>query len=121
MLTSRRGLEVGVSMSAAFIISDLESTHQGLGFGFGMMKIRFPFGSLRSPPRALSTETNVERGTSQSKSGISVNLSNSGIPWESSARRRRGALSPHGPLTITDMIELCGTFHGQKLFLKYFL
>ena len=37
-----------------------------------------PFGSLRSPPRALPTETKVESGTSQSKSGTSVNFSNSG-------------------------------------------
>ena len=35
-----------------------------------------PFGSLRSPPRAMPTETKVESGTSQSKSGTSVNLSN---------------------------------------------
>ena len=32
----------------------------------------------RFPPRALPTETKVESGTSQSKSGIFVNLSNSG-------------------------------------------
>ena len=37
-----------------------------------------PFGSLRSPQRALPTETKVESGTSQRKSGTSVNLSNSG-------------------------------------------
>jgi len=37
-----------------------------------------PFGSLRSPERALPTETNVESGTSQSKSGTSVNFSSSG-------------------------------------------
>ena len=39
-----------------------------------------PVGSLHSPPRALPTETKVESGTSQSKSGTSVNLSNSGEP-----------------------------------------
>ena len=33
---------------------------------------------MRSPPRALPTETKVESGTSQSKSGTSVNLRNSG-------------------------------------------
>jgi len=33
---------------------------------------------LRSPPCALPTETQVESGTSQSKSGTSVNLNNSG-------------------------------------------
>ena len=38
-----------------------------------------PFGSLRSPPSAQPTETAVESGTSQSKSGTSVNLSNSGM------------------------------------------
>ena len=32
---------------------------------------------VRSPKRALPTETKVESGTSQSKGGISVNLSNS--------------------------------------------
>ena len=37
-----------------------------------------PFFSLRSPHRALPTETTVESGTSQSKSGTSVNSSNSG-------------------------------------------
>ena len=39
-----------------------------------------PFSSLRSPQRALPTETNVESGTSQSESGNSVNLSDSGNP-----------------------------------------
>ena len=38
-----------------------------------------PFGSLCSTPKALHTETKVESGTSQSKSGSSLNLSNSGI------------------------------------------
>ena len=38
-----------------------------------------PEPSLRSPPRALPTETKVESGMSQSKSGTSVNSSNSGI------------------------------------------
>jgi len=33
-----------------------------------------PFGSLRSPQRALPTETKVESVTSQSKRGTSVNL-----------------------------------------------
>ena len=43
--------------------------------------VPIPFASrLRSPPRALPTETKVESGTSQSKSGTSVNLSNSGLP-----------------------------------------
>ena len=37
------------------------------------------FGSLCSPPRALPTETKVESGTSQIKSGKSVNLSKSGM------------------------------------------
>ena len=37
-----------------------------------------PFGSLRSPQRALPTGTKVESGTSQSKSGTSVNLGNGG-------------------------------------------
>ena len=36
-------------------------------------------GSLRSPQRALPTETNVENVTFQSKSGTYVNLSNSGL------------------------------------------
>jgi len=35
-----------------------------------------PFGSLRRPQRVLPTETKVESGTSQSKSGTSVNSSN---------------------------------------------
>ena len=48
----------------------------------GVRRIPFdkPFGSLRSPPRALPTETKVESGTSQSKSRTSVNLSESGLP-----------------------------------------
>jgi len=50
-----------------------------------------PFVSLRSPPRALPTETKVESGTSQSKSGTSVNLSNSGY------RARRV-----GPIVLDD-------------------
>jgi len=41
-----------------------------------------PFESLRSPQRALPTETDVESGMSQSKSGTSVNLSNNGIREE---------------------------------------
>ena len=40
-----------------------------------------PFGSLRSPSRALPTETKVESETSQSKSGTSVNLNDSGISF----------------------------------------
>ena len=47
------------------------------------------FGSLRSPPRALPTETKVESGTSQNKNGTSVHLSDSGIP----ARRKTQALA----------------------------
>ena len=37
-----------------------------------------PLRSLRSPQRALPAGINVEAGTSQSKSGTSVDLSNSG-------------------------------------------
>ena len=37
------------------------------------------FGSLRSPQRALPTETNVENGTSRSKSGISVTVDSSAV------------------------------------------
>ena len=48
-----------------------------------------PFGSLRSP-QALPTETKVESRTSQSKSGTSVNLSNSGICTHIRVRARRG-------------------------------
>ena len=47
----------------------------------------FPFGSLRSPHIALPTETKVESGTSQSKSGTSVNSSESGV-------RGRAGLGP---------------------------
>ena len=36
-------------------------------------------GSLRSPQRALPTETKLESGTSRSKSGTSVKLSNNGL------------------------------------------
>ena len=40
-------------------------------------EIPFALGSLRSPQRALPTETKVESGTSRSKSGTSVKLKNS--------------------------------------------
>ena len=40
-------------------------------------------GFVLIPFRALPTETKVESGTSQSKSGTSVNLSNSGNPSDS--------------------------------------
>ena len=54
-----------------------------------------PFGSLQSPLRARPTETKVESGTSQSKSGTSVNLSDSGEP----CRHRRGrGWEPRGGL-----------------------
>ena len=46
-------------------------------------KERIPFASRR----ALPTETKVESGTSQTKSGTSVNLSNSGV-------QRRDAKAP---------------------------
>jgi len=56
------------------------------------------FCSLRSPQRALPTETKVESGTSQRKSGISVNLSNSGDPLcvHGISYRRVGGLSTAG-------------------------
>jgi len=51
--------------------------------------------------RALSTETKVESGTSQSKSGTSVNLSNSGDRLLNSflppSEARRGKLVCMGP------------------------
>ena len=46
-----------------------------------------PFDSLRSPPTALPTEAKVESGTSQSKIGTSVKLSNSGLLWTQHAER----------------------------------
>jgi len=52
-----------------------------LGYPYFPFASRLPycsFGSLRRPQRALPTETKVESGTSQSKSGTSVNLSDSG-------------------------------------------
>jgi len=42
------------------------------------LKRRPPHSGEGGSGRALPTETNVESGTSQSKSGTSVNLSNSG-------------------------------------------
>ena len=47
----------------------------GVLMGFPLL-----LGSLRSPQRALPTETKVESGTSQSKSGTSVHFRNSGEP-----------------------------------------
>ena len=42
-----------------------------------------------SPQRALPTETNVESGTSQSKSGTSVSLNDSGLPCSRAGAARR--------------------------------
>jgi len=49
------------------------------GHGFEVQVPKIFQVSLRSPPRALPIETKVEDGTSQSKSGTSVNVSNSGF------------------------------------------
>jgi len=55
-----------------------------------------PFGSLRSPQRALPTETKVESGTSQSKSGTSLNFSNSGFSAGGAASVRGVLAHPPG-------------------------
>ena len=57
--------------------------------------INCPLGSLRSPQRALPTETKVESGTSQSKSGTSVNLSN--------RKELRGTKTSYQPAFRTDV------------------
>ena len=56
-------------------------------------ELKYPFGSFRSPQRALPTWTKVECGTSQSRSGTSLNLSNSGNRQKRADRRSadRGA------------------------------
>ena len=55
--------------------------HEGIRIRIARVGEKCPLGSLRIPQRALPTETQLERGMYQSKSGNSVNLSNSGL-WE---------------------------------------
>jgi len=62
---------------------DLAGRRLGEGFGAVQVWVRphhLPklFSLQHCPQRALPTETKVESGMSQSKSGTSVNLSNSG-------------------------------------------
>ena len=55
--------------------------------------------SLRSPQRALLTETKVESGTSQTKGGTSVNLSTSGKETVTSALLGASSLPRDASLT----------------------
>ena len=64
-------LQLSQLMEREFFIFPLDPTRPG-------WRDFSPFGSLSSPQRALPTETKVESGTSQRKSGTSVNFSNSG-------------------------------------------
>ena len=80
-----------VSDEARYIFEsgrNAESGHHESGHAQSFRKHRAGVGAavtshslcLRSPQRALPTETKVESGTSQDKSGTSVNLRNSGNP-----------------------------------------
>ena len=59
----------------------------------------------RSPPRALPTETKVESGTSQSKSGTSINLGTLKTPQQNQecGDAWRGLASPFASNQITLM------------------
>jgi len=75
---------------------------QGVGCGEAgegtWLRYRRASAALGRVGRALPTKTKVESGTSQSKSGTSVNLSNSGEPGCATFRLRRASAAAAVPV-----------------------